>query len=256
VIVDETHKRGLVAETHSISLEGLRLAVLAGVDLIQHPEVLGPREYPESLLKLILDRKIICAISANNWTHGEHWQNHLRDKAEAEEKAKAAETQSGRAENRPKTLAESRKEREDLGLDLEVYRRNAQTLIRAGAIIATASDTTVTFPPELVQPPKPLYRQAGIASLVSIEGMVELGLTPLQAITAGTKHGAIACKMLKDFGTVEAGKYADLVLLDANPIADIHNIRKQRVVMKEGRIVDVDRLPQKPILYRPARVSN
>ena len=38
VIVDETHKRGLVAETHSISIEGLRLAVLAGIDLIQHPE--------------------------------------------------------------------------------------------------------------------------------------------------------------------------------------------------------------------------
>jgi imidazolonepropionase-like amidohydrolase len=256
VIVDETHKRGLIAETHSISLEGLRLAILAGVDLIQHPEILGPREYPESLLKLILERKIVCAISANNWTHGEHWQNHLRDKAETERKAKVASAESDRAGIRPKTLADTRKEREDLGLDLEVYRRNAQALIRAGAIIATASDTTVTYPPEFVQPPKPFYRQAGNASLVSIEGMVELGLTPLQAITAGTKHGAVACKMLKDVGTVEAGKYADLVLLDANPIADIHNIRKQRLVMKEGRIIDVDRLPQKPILYRPARVSN
>jgi imidazolonepropionase-like amidohydrolase len=161
VIVDETHKRGLIAETHSISLEGLRLAILAGVDLIQHPEILGPREYPESLLKLILERKIVCAISANNWTHGEHWQNHLRDKAETERKAKVASAESDRAGIRPKTLADTRKEREDLGLDLEVYRRNAQALIRAGAIIATASDTTVTYPPEFVQPPKPFYRQAG-----------------------------------------------------------------------------------------------
>jgi imidazolonepropionase-like amidohydrolase len=86
--------------------------------------------------------------------------------------------------------------------------------------------------------------------------MVELGLTPLQAITAGTKHGAMACKMLKDIGTVEAGKYGDLVVLDESPIANIRNIRKQRLVMKEGHIIEVDRLPQKPILYRPPRGSN
>ena len=41
VIVEETHKRGLVAETHSTTIEGLRLSVLAGVDLVQHPESLS-----------------------------------------------------------------------------------------------------------------------------------------------------------------------------------------------------------------------
>ncbi len=45
VIVEEVHKRGLMAETHSTNLEGLRLSVEAGIDLIQHPEVLGDREY-------------------------------------------------------------------------------------------------------------------------------------------------------------------------------------------------------------------
>jgi imidazolonepropionase-like amidohydrolase len=255
VIVDETHKRGLIAETHAISVEGLRLAVLAGVDLIQHPEVLPPRDIPESLVKLIVERKVICAISANNWTHGEHWQKHLKDKAEAEEKAKEAEMESG-VMHRTKTLAQVRKERVDLGLDLESYRRNSETLIRAGAIIATASDTTVTYPPEFMSLPKPLYRQAGLASLVSIEGMVELGMTPLQAITAATKNGALASKRLNDIGTIEAGKLADLVLLDESPIANIRNVRKQRMVMKEGRIIDVQALPEKPVLYRPPPHSN
>jgi imidazolonepropionase-like amidohydrolase len=248
VIVEETHKRGIFAETHSTSVEGLRLSVLAGIDVIQHPEYLTPREIPDALVDLIVQRKAICAISANNAYHGEAWQTHLKDKAEAESKRKpdAATALPGR----PKTLAEIRKERQDLGVDRETWRRNAEKLIRAGAIIAIASDNTVTYPPEFTRPPKPDYRQAGIASLISIEGMVELGMTPLQAITAGTRNGAMAANRLRDFGTVEAGKFADLVVLDESPLTQIRNIRKQRLVMKEGRIFDPQTLPETPILFR------
>ena len=255
VIVDETHKRKRFAETHSTSVEGLRLSVLAGIDLIQHPEYLTPREMPDELVKLIVERKVICAISANNAYHGEAWQKHLEDKAEAEKSAKKAESEGGLA-RRPKTLAEQRKERQDLGLDREMWRRNAQKLIQGGAIIAIASDNTVTYPPEYTRPPKPDYRQAGIASLIAIEGMVELGMTPAQAITAGTKNGGLASGRLAEFGTIEAGKLADLVVLDANPLADIHNIRKQRVVMKEGRIFDAGSLPERPVLYRRSSKTN
>ena len=47
VIVDEAHRRGKVAETHSTTIDSLRLSVEAGIDLIQHPELLGPREMPD-----------------------------------------------------------------------------------------------------------------------------------------------------------------------------------------------------------------
>jgi imidazolonepropionase-like amidohydrolase len=248
VIVEETHKRSRFAETHSTSVEGLRLSVLAGIDVIQHPEYLTPRDIPDELVKLIVGRKVICAISANNAYHGEAWQTHLKDKAEAESKRKAAPAPP--SPGRPKTLAEIRKERQDFGLDRETWRRNAEKLIRAGAIIAIASDNTVTYPPEYTRPPKPDYRQAGIASLISIEGMVELGMTPLQAISAGTRNGAMAANGLRDFGTVEAGKSADLVLLDESPVVEIRNIRKQRLVMKEGRIFEPQTLPETPVLYR------
>jgi imidazolonepropionase-like amidohydrolase len=253
--VDETHKRGKVAETHSTSVEGLRLSILAGLDLIQHPEYLTPREMPDELVRLILERKVICAISANNAYHGAAWQKHLKDKAEAEKRMKEAEAEHG-PPPRPKTLAELRRERQQLGLDRETWRRNAQKLIKAGAIIAIASDNTVTLPLEATRTPKPDFRQAGIASLIAIEGMVELGMTPAQAIVAGTKNGAAACRGSKDFGTLEVGKLADLVLLDANPLADIKNIRKQRMVMKEGRIVDGDKLPLTPVLYEPPPKTN
>ena len=98
VLVDETHKRGLIAETHSTTLEGLRLSVLAGVDLVQHPEALGPREYTDSLVQLMRDRKVICSLHTKGST-GESW-------ARARERAAAAQKQAGKSET---------SRREDLG---------------------------------------------------------------------------------------------------------------------------------------------
>ncbi len=247
VIVEETHKRGLVAETHSTGSEGLRLSVLAGIDLIQHPEYLTPREMPDDLVRLIRDRKVICAMSVNNAYHGEAWKKHLKDKAEAEKRLKEAEAEA--ESRRPKTLAERRKERQELGLDIEMWRRNAQKLIQAGAIISIASDNTRSGLPDR-RPPKPDYRLAGTASLIAIEGMVELGMTPAQAIVSATKNGALACRRLKDFGTLEPGKLADLLLLEGDPLSDIRNIWKQSMVMKEGWIIDTSKLPEKPVFYK------
>src|SRR5678815_4153262 len=63
-LVDEVHKRGLIAETHSTNPEPLRISVLAGIDLIQHPEVHSV-PIPDDLVKLIVDRKVICSILSN-----------------------------------------------------------------------------------------------------------------------------------------------------------------------------------------------
>ena len=76
-------------------------------------------------------------------------------------------------------------------------------------------------------------------------------MTPSQAIVASTKNGAIASQGLKDYGTLETGKLADLLVLDADPLADIHNIRKLSLVMMDGMIVDKDKLPEKPVWTRP-----
>jgi cytosine/adenosine deaminase-related metal-dependent hydrolase len=48
----------------------------------------------------------------------------------------------------------------------------------------------------------------------------------------------------------ETGKLADILVLDADPLADIHNIRKLSLVMRDGRIIDRDRLPEKPVWTR------
>jgi imidazolonepropionase-like amidohydrolase len=97
---------------------------------------------------------------------------------------------------------------------------------------------------------KPDTQNHGIGSIIAIEGLVELGMTPAQAIVAATKNGAVASRGLSEFGTIEAGKRADLLVLDANPLADIGNLRKLSIVMRNGAAIDRERLPAARVLSR------
>src|SRR5215471_6157218 len=58
IIVEEAHKRGRAAETHATTIEGLRLALEAGIDNIQHPELLTPREMPDDLVQMIIRKNV------------------------------------------------------------------------------------------------------------------------------------------------------------------------------------------------------
>lgn len=71
-----------------------------------------------------------------------------------------------------------------------------------------------------------------------LELMVEAGLTPHQVLTAATRGGAEAMGRSADLGTVEEGKLADLVILDADPLADIRNTRAIHRVLKGGKLFD------------------
>jgi imidazolonepropionase-like amidohydrolase len=244
VLVEEAHKRGLVAETHSTTIEGLRLSLAAGIDLIQHPELLTPREMPDDLVSLIRQRHVIGSMLVSTIT-GEAWTKHLKDKAEAEKKIAEAEKKEPTL---PKTFVGERRRAAELGLDLDTRRLNAQKLIRAGCVITVGTDSYWASAPEFASAPKPPNQSHGIGTLMAIEGLVELGMTPSQAIVAATKNGATACRKLNEFGTLEKGKQADLVILNADPLADIHNIRKIRTVMKGGLLVNPADLPRKPVL--------
>jgi len=83
------------------------------------------------------------------------------------------------------------------------------------------------------------------------KAMVEKGMTPMEAIVSATRNIAAAYHKLDQFGTLEAGKLADLVVLDANPLQDVNNIRKISMVMKDGQVVDRDKLPLKKMLSVP-----
>src|SRR2546425_1900979 len=72
---------------------------------------------------------------------------------------------------------------------------------------------------------------------------VELGLwvkdgaTPRQALLAATRDAAELCGVGAELGTIQPGKLADLIVVDDDPLRDITNLRRLRLVFKEGRLV-------------------
>ena len=74
--------------------------------------------------------------------------------------------------------------------------------------------------------------------------LVESGLTPFEALQSATKSPAEFLHSAKDSGTVEKGKFADLVLLDGNPLDDIRNSRKIRAIILHGKLLDRSALDQ------------
>ncbi|MEX2526254.1 MAG: amidohydrolase family protein [Gemmatimonadota bacterium] len=261
VIVEAAHARGLVAETHSTSVEGLLLSVQAGIDLIQHPEVLD-RRITDELMDLIVERGVICGPLSNTIT-GRAWREYMeeKEKEEAEKADEEAEGQGGVDEagiltGSDSTEARNRRERtgQEIGQEerepgMEVRRWNAERMIQAGCIMVPTTDNYLGNAPEFRREPKHENQEAGIGTIVAIEGLVELGMTPMEAIVASTRNGALASRGLDDFGTVEVGKVADLILLEANPLDDIANIRRLGMVMRAGQVMDVDALPTQPVWF-------
>lgn len=77
----------------------------------------------------------------------------------------------------------------------------------------------------------------GFALHYELAALVDAGLTPMQSLQAGTRNAAEAAGQLPRAGTIEPGKRADLVLLDADPLRDIANTRRIRAVVTRGRLL-------------------
>jgi imidazolonepropionase-like amidohydrolase len=108
---------------------------------------------------------------------------------------------------------------------VEIRRKLIKALSDAGAGLLLGSDA-----PQVFQVPGWSMR----AELVSL---VAAGLTPYEALTTGTRNIAVYFGELDEWGTLEAGKVADLLVLDANPLEDVANVGRLSGVMARGRWV-------------------
>jgi imidazolonepropionase-like amidohydrolase len=101
--------------------------------------------------------------------------------------------------------------------------RMLKALADAGAKLLLGSDAPQVFS----VPGFSLHRE--------MRAMADAGLTPYQVLEAGTRNAAVYLGAEREFGTVEVGKRADLVLLDADPLADVANVARRSGVMLRGR---------------------
>jgi imidazolonepropionase-like amidohydrolase len=82
----------------------------------------------------------------------------------------------------------------------------------------------------------------GVSVYSEMEAMQAAGMTPTEVLVASTRGGSLALGRDKEVGTVEKGKLADLLILGADPTADIANVRKVKAVVRGGVLRSIDEL--------------
>ncbi len=79
-----------------------------------------------------------------------------------------------------------------------------------------------------------------------LQRLVDAGLSPYQALQTVSLHAAEALGAGEDLGSIEAGKLADIVIVDGNPLDDIRNARRVRTVIKNGEVYELEDLLKRP----------
>jgi imidazolonepropionase-like amidohydrolase len=118
---------------------------------------------------------------------------------------------------------------------LDAEKRNAKRLHDAGIMLVAGTDA----------PYPGVFLGEGIHR--ELELLVEAGLTPLQALTTATKNAAILMNVEDEWGTLEPGRRADILVVSGNPAANISETRNVDLVIQGGRIVDRRALEYDPV---------
>jgi len=220
-VIDEAHKNGLRVAAHICDLDDAKAIVQAGVDIIAH----GVRDKPVDaefidkmktrsawyIATIVLDYTNYIFADQPSWMREPFVQRALHPdvRAQFEDPAYRERTLAspGTAKNRA-AVANNK--------------QNLKAIFDAGVPIGMGSDSGVGL------------RIPGVAEHLELALMVEAGLTPGQAITIATSKSAALLK-LDDRGVLAGGKLADLVVLDADPTADIVNTRKVYAVWHRGK---------------------
>jgi imidazolonepropionase-like amidohydrolase len=79
--------------------------------------------------------------------------------------------------------------------------------------------------------------------ITEIELMAQAGMTPMQIIVAATRNAAHVCGLERELGTLEPGKLADVLVVDGDPLTDVHVLTQTRLVLRDGVIIMQEAAP-------------
>jgi imidazolonepropionase-like amidohydrolase len=231
---DEAERQGLPLIVHATGLAEAKVAVQAGAHLLVH----SVRDQPvdEELIEGMRARgTVYCPTLTVIGGYQRMYEAAAANRApEVDDpngcldgwtRSKLAETASLDPGERD---LESRRTR--LQEFEETMAANLKSLHEAGLSIAMGTDAG-----------NPLTLH-GPSVYAEMEAMQEAGLEPLEVLVASTLGGARAMDRADELGTVEAGKIADLLVVEADPTADIAHLRQLRYVMRGGALRSVDEL--------------
>lgn len=218
-VIQQAHKRGLKVVAHVYYLEDAKRLARDGVDLFGH----SVRDKPVdaeliALMKeknigyiptLQLDEAFFVYADKPDWMQTAFFKGALDQGV--------SEWLGG----------PSYKVKEVSKKDLAIARQNALALHKAGIRVGMGTDSGAT-----------ISRIQGFAEHRELELLTQAGLSPMQALQAATSGNAAILGIDKERGTLAAGKQADILVLDANPLDDIRNTRKIHALWLRGAPVE------------------
>jgi imidazolonepropionase-like amidohydrolase len=202
-IIDESKKQGILSSAHIFNMDDAKGLMRAGLDVFAHG--VRDKDVDQETVDMFKARpniQLIPNLPDRGVKVDRSW---LKPGLPADEFAKLEEDNT----DRPKV-------QEFHGIQA----RNLAKMNAAGVRITMGTDGNRAWGPH-----------------EEMEDMVLAGMTPAQVLVSATRNGAALLK-INDAGTLEAGKSADFIVLDANPIDDIKNTRKISAVYLRGAAVD------------------
>lgn len=202
-VIDEAHKNGLRVTAHIFTLEDAKGLLRAGIDAFAHG--VRDKDIDDEFLTMMKQRPAVVVVP------------NLPDRGVATDLSWLGDSVPA---TELRTLQAAATDRPAVQQTFGIQSRNLAKLNAAGVRIALGTDGNVAW-----------------AHHLEMEDMVASGMTPAQVLVSATRNAADLLK-LTDAGTVAAGKSADFIVLDANPLDDIKNTRRIADVYLRGTAVD------------------
>jgi len=221
-VVEEAHKHGVKVHAHVYQPDAIERAIAAGADVLHHVGSARNPPYSDELVSIISHRQIpiVQTVSHRIWVYPATvaFPTRLQDPAlERDMPADFyAEMQASFREiHRLSYFTE-------LGTETRNSQRAAHQFIEANAYMGVGTDSAS---------PLNLHSEAMWREM---SALVDLGMSPIQVISAATKTGAEIIGNADELGTLEPGKLADLIVIDGNPLEDIKMLKFVMATVRDG----------------------